>query len=523
MTENIALPLCRHSLERPDALALSVNGRELSYRELATLSRRIASCLQTVARTRRVGILATRSLAACAGILGTAWSGSTYVPLNPRLPQARLVDLFSTLDLDALIVDARGAALLTPEVLAAAPRTVLAGDEGIPSADGTNIRSFSMLDDPGPDKPADIAEDHLAYIEFTSGTTGTPKGVMVPVSAVNHYLKVMQNWFGLTPDDRAAETCDITFDLSVHNMFLTWHAGASLHVMNPLQMVAPARFIRDRAITSWLSVPSIIAMMRQNRTLEADTLPSLRLSFFCGEPLPAGAARAWAKAAPNSRIENIYGPTEATIACLRQPVIEPIAITPNREIVAIGRAYPRMAARIVDMGLRPLPSGTPGEIALSGAQLAKGYFGQPELTAERFPLIDGERWYLTGDLGVEDEDGTLHHLGRLDNQVKVLGNRVELEEIEMHLRATSKSDHVAAVAWPLADGSAKGIVGFVSGAALDAATIKEELRKRLPSYMVPSVVHRVGDLPLNGNGKVDRKALVTRLDAGTVAVTEKAL
>ena len=525
MTENIALPLYRHSLERPDALALSVNGRELSYRELATLSRRIAGCLQTIARTRRIGILASRSLAACAGILGTAWSGGTYVPLNLKLPQTRLIHLFSTLELDALIVDARGVALLTPEVVAAAPRTILVGDDahGVPSAAGADIRSFSMLNDQGPEKPADITEDHLAYIEFTSGTTGVPKGVMVPANAVNHYLKVMQDWFGLTPDDRAAETCDITFDLSVHNMFLTWYAGASLHVMNPLQMVAPARFIRDRAITSWLSVPSIIAMMRQNRTLEPGTLPSLRLSFFCGEALPAGTARAWAKAAPNSRVENIYGPTEATIACLRQPVIEPIAITPNREIVAIGRAYPGMAARIVDSALRPLPSGIPGEIALSGAQLARGYFGQPELTAERFPLIEGERWYLTGDLGVEDEDGIFHHLGRLDNQVKVLGNRIELEEIEMHLRAASQSDHVAAVAWPLSDGSAKGIVGFVSGSALDENTIKEDLRQRLPSYMVPSAVHRVGDLPLNGNGKVDRKALVTSLDTGTAAVTENAL
>ncbi|MDL2397295.1 amino acid adenylation domain-containing protein [Rhizobium mayense] len=522
MTENIALPLYRHSLERPDALALSVNGSEFSYRELAALSGRIAGCLQTVARTRRIGVLASRSLAACAGILGTAWSGGTYVPLNLKLPPARLIHLFSTLDLDALIADARGAALLTPEVLAAAPRTVLVGDDvqGVPSA---RIKSFSTLDNLGPDKPTDITGDHLSYIEFTSGTTGIPKGVMVPSSAVNHYLKVMQDWFGLTPEDRTAETCDITFDLSVHNMFLTWHAGASLHVMNPLQMVAPARFIRDRAITSWLSVPSIIAMMRQNRTLEADTLPSLRLSFFCGEALPAGAARAWAKAAPNSRIENIYGPTEATIACLRQPVIEPIAITANREIVAIGRAYPGMAARIIDPALRPLPPGSPGEVALSGSQLAKGYFAQPELTAERFPLIDGERWYLTGDLGVEDEDGTFHHLGRLDNQVKVLGNRVELEEIEMHLRAASRSDQVAAIAWPLSDGSAKGIVGFVSDSALDADTIKDDLRQRLPSYMVPSAIHRVDDLPLNGNGKVDRNALVTRLDAGTVAVTEKTL
>lgn len=515
MTDNLARPLYRHSLERPRALALSVNGNDLSYGELAALSRRIAGHLQTVAKTRRIGILASRSLAACAGIIGTAWSGGTYVPLNLKLPEARLLHLFSTLDLDALIVDARGMALLTPQALAAAPRTIIFADDvqAIPPAEGINMRPFSSLEDRGPQEPSEIAGDHLAYIEFTSGTTGLPKGVMVPSRAVNHYLKVMQDWFGLAPEDRTAETCDITFDLSVHNMLLTWQAGASLHVMNPLQMVAPARFIRERAITSWLSVPSIIAMMRQNRTLEPDTLTSLRLSFFCGEALPAGAARAWCKAAPNSRVENIYGPTEATIACLRQPVVEPVAVTQNREIVAIGKAYPGMAARIVDSALRPLPPGIPGEIALSGAQLATGYFGQPELTAKRFPLIDGERWYLTGDLGVEDSDGVFHHLGRLDNQVKVLGNRVELEEIEMHLRAASGSDHVAAVAWPISDGSAKGIVGFVSGSVRNADAIRTDLRKRLASYMVPGAVHHLEDLPLNANGKVDRNALIRRLDA----------
>jgi D-alanine--poly(phosphoribitol) ligase subunit 1 len=264
-------------------------------------------------------------------------------------------------------------------------------------------------------------------------------------------------------------------------------------------------------------------MIRQNRTLEPGSLPSLRLSFFCGEALPVGAARAWAEGAPNSRVENLYGPTEATIACLRQPVVEPVAATESREIVAIGKAYPGMSVRILDNELRTLPQGTAGEIALSGAQLAQGYFAQPDLTASRFPVIDGERWYLTGDLGMEDRDGVFHHLGRIDNQVKVLGNRVELEEIEMHLRTASGSDHVAAVAWPISDGSAKGTVGFVSNSTLDAERIKEELRKRLPAYMVPAMLRHVEDLPLNGNGKVDRKALVLQLEEeATATVVETA-
>ena len=522
MTENLALPLYRHSLERPDALALSVAGGDLRYSELARMACRISGYLQPLERTRRVGILASRSLAACAGILGAAWAGATYVPLSLKLPEARLIALLDALDLDALVVDARGFALLTPAVLAAAPDHILASDDLPSGAAESKVRCFSSLEDDGTDEPADVAEDHLAYIEFTSGTTGLPKGVMVPVRAVNHYIDVMQNWFTLTPDDRAAETCDITFDLSVHNMFWTWSVGAALFVMTPLQMVAPARFIRDRAITSWLSVPSIIALMRQNRTLLPGSLPSLRLSFFCGEALPVGAARAWQTAASNSRVENLYGPTEATIACLRQPVVEPVTVTPAREIVAIGTAYPGMAASILDSDHRRMSAGTPGEIALSGAQLADGYFGQPALTESRFPSIDGQRWYLTGDLGVEDDDGLFHHLGRIDNQVKVQGNRIELEEIEMHLRAASGSDHVAAVAWPLMDGAAKGIVAFSTDASESEEAIKQRLRQNLPGYMIPSAIHAVADLPLNGNGKVDRKALLALLDAGQFEIVSEA-
>ena len=509
-SDNLAVPLHRNSLGDPGRIAIAAGGCELGYGETAALARRVAGRLQEVRKTGRVGILASRSIAACVGILGTAWSGGTYVPLNLKLPEERLLHLLGVLDLDALVVDARGARMLTPAVAAAAPRTILRGDEvrdGLPQG----VR-LSALADRGPAEPAPVSPDDLAYIEFTSGTTGVPKGVMVPVGAVNHYLRVTQERFGLRPDDRMAETCDITFDLSVHNMFLAWQAGASLHVMSPLEMVSPSRFIRSREITAWLSVPSIIAMMRKTRALEPNSLPSLRLSWFCGEALAVGAARAWAAAAPNSRVDNIYGPTEATVACLWQPVTEPVAVTPARAIVAIGLPYPGMEAAILDEALRPLPPGAAGEIALAGPQLAHGYYGQPELTDARFPTIGGQRWYLTGDLGMRDEDGLFHHLGRLDNQVKILGNRIELEEVEMHLRAASDSDHVAAVAWPLRDGLAEGIVGFVVGDR-PAEAIQAAMRETLVAYMVPNAIHIVDRLPLNGNGKIDRKALTATLDA----------
>ncbi|PSH68110.1 hypothetical protein CU102_14340 [Phyllobacterium brassicacearum] len=511
---NLARPIAEHAANSPNDIAISTVGRDWTYREVATTVSGLAQKLLTSNRSGRIGILGSRSATACLGILAAAWSGITYVPLSLKLPEERLIQLLQTLDLDALVVDQRGATLLSRKILDYAPSfIVLSDDATLPEQTGQHsMVRLSLIANTEPTEPLPLSDSAIAYIEFTSGTTGMPKGVMVPIAAVNNYLNVMQQWFPLTRDDRVAETCDITFDLSVHNMFLAWRAGASLQIMTPMQMLAPARFIRERKITSWLSVPSIIALMRKAKTLGPGTLPSLRLSFFCGEPLPVRAAQAWAEAAPNSIVENIYGPTEATVACLRQPVKCPVLVTPNRDVVAIGKPYPGMLAAILDQNGHAVPPGTPGEIALSGIQLASGYFQQPELTNSRFPTIDGRRWYLTGDMGVEDEHGVFHHLGRLDNQIKILGNRVELEEVEMHLRAVSGSDHVAAIAWPISHGSADGLITFVVGPQSTAEDIRAMMKTKVAAYMVPNEVYITDALPLNGNGKVDRRALTQMLE-----------
>src|SRR5690606_1781483 len=180
------------------------------------------------------------------------------------------------------------------------------------------------------------------------------------------------------------------------------------------------------------------------------------------------------------------------------------------EIVAIGVPYPTMKVAIFDEQQRALADGMPGEIALSGPQLALGYLNASPTQADRFRVLDGERWYLTGDLGMRDENGVFHHLGRTDNQVKVKGNRIELEEVEAHLRRACDSDGVAVVAWPLLDGVPQGLVGFCTS-ALTPEQITDGLLTTLPRYMVPEPVHVVATLPVNINGKVDRRALIDRL------------
>jgi non-ribosomal peptide synthetase component F len=261
----------------------------------------------------------------------------------------------------------------------------------------------------------------------------------------------------------------------------------------------------------WNSVPSLVGMLRQMRALGPNSLPALRLTAFGGEALPASIVAAWREAAPNAAIFNVYGPTEATVGCMAQRVDEPPPVTPGRDVIAIGTPFAGTEAAIVGHDGRMLPDGTPGtsgELALAGAQLAQGYLNSLALTERRFRVIDGKRWYLTGDLALRDAAGRFHCLGRIDNQVKVLGHRIELDEVDAHLRSASGIDVVGSVAWPLVDGAAQGIVAFVGAQNLDTDALITALKERMPATMLPHRVVALPDMPFNASGKVDRAALL---------------
>jgi D-alanine--poly(phosphoribitol) ligase subunit 1 len=502
---NLALPFHQQAARNPSRLALSVDGVDYTYAEMNTLVSRTALWLRDRSgnQPRRVGLLASRSVEAYAGALAAAWTGAAYVPISPKLPRERLLKILELTQLDALIVDQRSTGLLA-DLAPVCPRHVIA-----PCVETHDLPPF----DPAYE-PQMVGARDLGYIEFTSGTTGVPKGVMIGAGGVELYLTVMQDRYQLGVEDRIAETSDITFDISVFNMFMTWRTGASLHVVPATQVMAPLRFIQQRAITVWFSVPSTASLMNRMRMLQPGVFPSLRCTVFAGEPLPQTSAQAWQQAAPNSIIDNLYGPTEATVVCLWERVGETNNVTPNRGIIAIGSPFPGTEVDILDATLNSVASGSTGELALSGAQVAQGYFGDPILTSARFRERNGKVWYLTGDLAYQDTTGAYHHLGRIDNQVKIMGNRVELEEIEGHLRQISASDSVAAVAWPVEHGTASGIVAFLSGAKLPVSETRLAISKRVPAYMVPTRFVEMETLPLNANGKIDRKELTRQLSEG---------
>jgi amino acid adenylation domain-containing protein len=506
-------------------LALVVDEVEWTYAALAERAARIAGWVGAIegrdGAPPRVGIFAYRSIEAYAALLGIAWAGATYVPINPRLPEDRIARLLDRAALDAAIVDDAGLAARSERIASAGPRRVL--HPTAPSIASGDVDDATVLGRLTPEPPRTVAPDAIAYILFTSGTTGTPKGVMISVANVQHFLSAMGHWYArpphdFSPADRFSQYSEMSFDVSVFDMFVPWSIGASVHVVPATQLLGPAAYIQKQRITVWFSVPSVIAFMRRSRQLQPGSFPNLRVSLFAGDALPIASVEAWRAAAPNGLIDNHYGPTETTVICTGERCDGTQRVTAERGIVAIGRPYPGMRAAVVDGEGRFLPPGEVGELAISGSQVMAGYFRDPELTARRCPRLRhpsfGEAtWYLTGDLAREDADGVLHHLGRVDNQVKVQGNRVELEDLDAHLRAASGSDAAASVGWPIVDGAVQGLIAFVAGSPRSAEEIRAMLKQRVPSYMMPKRIVLLGEMPLSANGKIDRRALLGRLDS----------
>jgi amino acid adenylation domain-containing protein len=522
MNLNPAAPVLEQCRRTPAGLALCADGVELDYARLVARASRLAAALRErgIGRGSRVGVHGSRSLCAVEALLGICWSGAAWVPLGIGWPRERLAATLALARIDAMILDGRGLERLVPESLPPLRLLVVPTDaaaRALAAKSGSQVFSMASLPDAAEfAEPAPMAPEDLAYLIFTSGTTGTPKGVLVHAAAVAAYLSALGQRKAMTPRDRASQFTELTFDPSLGEIFVPWYAGASLHVLPPVGIVSPAKFIRAQRLSIWGSAPAAIAWLRDTRSLQPGSLPGLRYSSFGGEPLPLASVRAWQAAAPNSAIDNLYGPTEATVDCAGQlvaPGATPV-VTPGRGVLAIGTPHPGTELAVLGPDLSPVRAGETGELAIAGAQLSLGYLDSPDLTAARFRTLDGKRWYLTGDIALQDRDGLFHHLGRIDNQVKIQGHRVELEDIEAHARDVAGTDQVAAIAWPVEYGVAQAIVCFVACSTLPGSRIRELLRGRLPQYMVPAEVHDIDALPLNASGKLDRGALIALLGQG---------
>lgn len=505
----------------PDRPALEVDGDVLTYRELFDRAAALAATFQQLPSAEGgpalTAVFAHRSVWAYSGVLAALLQGHGYVPLNPTFPTDRSRTMLELSTCRSLIVDRDGEAQLD-QLLEGVEQSLVVLVPGRKCVSEFAAKwpthTFAGSDDLAPavewvQTPVD--EDAIAYLLFTSGSTGTPKGVMVAHRNATAYISAMIERYDLSENDRFSQLFEMTFDVSVFDMFVAWECGACLCSASKQQKLLPTAYIQEARLTVWFSVPSTGLLLKKLRILAPHSYPNLRISLFAGEALPAELTAAWAKAAPNSVVENLYGPTELTVACTHYRWDEHSSHEHcEMGVVPIGDAVRGMRFLVVDESLREVPPGETGELLMTGPQLTLGYWNDPEKTAQAFvtPPEADEVYYRTGDRVRRPANGNpMTYLGRMDNQIKIRGHRVELGEIESALRDAAGVEMAVAIGWPVTDRGAEGVVAFLCADNPDVKLIQDKLKSRLPAYMVPRTIHLMRQFPFNSNGKIDRRRL----------------
>ncbi|CAL9648802.1 amino acid adenylation domain-containing protein [Streptomyces sp. enrichment culture] len=481
----------------PDAPALLTDENTVTYAALDARANRLAHTLRErgVGPGSIVALVTERSPEMMTALLAVLKAGGAYLPIDPSYPQARI---------DHLLADS-GARL----VLHQARFGALVDDR--PALDLDERASYADRTDPV-DETAGAGD--VAYVIYTSGSTGRPKGVLVEHRSAVNRLQWMQRAYPLGARDVVLQKTSISFDVSVWELFWWSLAGAALALPAPGTEKDPAALLaalgRHRVTTTHF-VPSMLGMSlgHLDRFGGGEATRSLRQVFTSGEALAPAQADGFARLVPHARLVNLYGPTEATVDVSHQPV-EGLG---DRARLPIGLPIDNLRLYVLDGGGRQAPVGVPGELHIAGTGVARGYLGRPELTAQRFVTGEAvreatgeERLYRTGDLVRRLPDGALEYLGRIDEQVKVRGFRVEPGEIEERLRTHPRVRDAAVVA--VDDGWQTSLRGFavLTGEATEAE-LKEHVAAALPGYMVPGRLVAVDELPLTPNGKLDRAAL----------------
>ena len=497
--------------------AIRVRGRSIPYQELNERALSVAaSLIECGADREAIGIVGQRKASSYFGVVGILFAGCYYTPINPKYSKARVLSILRDAKIRFLVGDRTDLEALGP-VLASkdAPHIeAIILPEGYAPTD-KNWRDERSLRKLMPLKrPVDVASKDLAYLLYTSGSTGVPKGVQVAHSNVLAFLRSMSKIYHLDAGFRASQTFDFSFDPSVSDMFFTWSKGGVLCVLPEEEMLLPNEYIRREGITFWNSVPSIAGFMNKMGHLPPSCFPELLNSMFCGEQFPRHLAEAWQKAAPNSTIENLYGPTEATIYISRHVYkAEDKSREFRNSIIPIGRSFPDHEFALIDEFGNKLSNSEMGEIVFKGPQITKGYLNDQAKTDSVFVTFEwdpsGDKWYKSGDLGFYNADNNLECIGRRDSQIKLGGRRIEIGEIEAVLaRYLATQD---AVVVPLRDEHqvAIGCVAFTMNevSKQEQNIVRQESLEFIERIFFPKKIITIEAFPLAPSGKTDRKAL----------------
>ena len=471
----------------PEAIAHVSDGRTLTYGELRRRSDALAAHLAEHLGGDRAPIAALghREPEMLIAFLGAVKSGRPYVPLDTALPQQRI---------DKILATSRAALILTPE----------------------EIAQFSASNARAPADP--VQRDNPFYILFTSGSTGEPKGVIITLACLEHFLAWMiaeQRFTEL--GETFLNQAPFSFDLSVMDLYCSLATGGTLFsisrdlVANPKMLY---RALANSSVTTWVSTPSFAQMCLVEQTFEEAMLPRVRRFLFCGETLAPQTAARLLRRFPSARVWNTYGPTEATVATTSVRIDH--TILEKYSPLPVGRPMPGTEVFVVDENLRRRPANQRGEILIAGPNVSPGYLARPDLTANAF-FKHGGRWaYRTGDWG-RCHDDLLFFEGRIDGQIKLNGYRVELGDVEVNLRALPPVRD--AVVIPVRKtGATQSLVAFVvlsaRGDTSDfelANTLRKRLGERLPAYMLPRKFVFLDAFPITANGKADRSKLAESL------------
>ncbi|WP_283188196.1 non-ribosomal peptide synthase/polyketide synthase [Pseudomonas sp. PMCC200344] len=475
---NLHTALTQQAALSPNAPALVFEGQRLSYAELDQRAQTVARALRAagIGSGAIVPVCMERSVEMVVALLGIVHAGAAWLPLDPELPAARLAFLIADADAQVTLTQAQWLSRLPA---------------------GRKAWTLDALPPAPAGEPISVSPSDLAYVLYTSGSTGQPKGVMNEHGALMNRLHWMQDAFPIGPDDRVLQKTPYSFDVSIWEFFWPLITGATLVVARPDGHRDPAylsQLIQQEQVTTLHFVPSMLRAFVEEPSLV--NCRSLRQVFASGEALPVDLVRRFMSQHPAALV-NLYGPTEAAID------VSVWRCSVDDLIVPIGKPIANLRLYILDEAMQPLPIGSIGELYIGGVGVARGYLKRADLTEERFlasPFLDGDRLYRTGDRCRFLADGNVEYLGRLDHQVKLRGQRIELGEIDAELLAQAGVRDAATL---LLD---QRLVSYWCGDA-EEASLRAALSDNLPPHMLPSLLVQLDSLPLNSNGKLDRKAL----------------
>ncbi len=523
---------------RPDTIAALHGSIQLTYGELNARANRVARALLARGLTREgvVGVVTERNLDWMTAVLAIFKAGGAYLPIEPHFPAERIARTLSRAGCRLVLTERGSTAMLDP-ALGSLSGLRQAGAPAVTAGTGTSASlQFSprpgsgsakagiqklFIDaayeegHPSGDLGLDVAPDQLAYIYFTSGSTGEPKGAMCEHTGMLNHLFAKIHDLGIGEKDVVAQTAPQCFDISLWQLVAALLVGGRTLIIEQEAVLDAKRFvgkIADARVAVVQLVPSYLEVVLSYLAQEPRGLPDLRCVLVTGEALKKELAQRWFAAQPGIKLINAYGLTETSDDTNHEVMDR----APDRERVPLGRPIGNVHVYVVDEHLSLVPLGAPGEIVFSGVCVGRGYINDPERTRRAFladPHREGNRLYRSGDYGRWLPDGKLEFLGRRDTQVKISGFRIEIGEVENTLLRLAGVRDGAVVVAERADRS-KQLVAFYSGEQpLDVNVVRDRLRESLPEYMIPSAFLWRGALPLTANGKIDRKAL-TALAAG---------